>query len=721
MTVWQFSFVRIDEIKKVQLDLESTLSELENKEKEINNFFQLSLEILCVAHLDGYFRRINPSLEKILGYKTQELLDRPFISFVHPDDVEATIKAVQELSEGKELIGFENRYRCQDGSYRWFKWMAACYEGAIYATAHDLTEEKLAQELQNRQLAAIETATNGIAILNKEKFIYVNQAHLEIFGYSQPEELLGKSWQMLYDSQRLAQFEQEIFPVLQDKERWQGVIKAKHREGNLFDEELTLSFSQAGDLICVCQNISDRLQMEHCLIESEKKYRYLYENTPVMLHSIDRDGKIISVSQYWLKKMGYSNQEVIGKKSTDFLTLESQQHAQKILPEFFRTGRCYNVLYKWVCKDGSVIDGLLSAISERSEGKIVRSLAVVVDITEQRQKEKLEEANRAKDNFIAHMSHELRTPLNSVLGFSNILKRDSNLNPEQLKTVNIINQSGQHLLTLINDVLDLSKLTADKLELRYSDFDLARFLNDIVTVFQIRAEEKGLDFVTQIELDLPAIVNTDETRLRQVILNLLSNAIKFTNIGSVTFSVSGTALEPNLNIKTIRFQVEDTGRGISQDKYETVFAPFGQVDQSNQDSDGTGLGLPICQNILSLMDSKLYMGSKVNQGSRFWFDLTLEEVFNRDLLPAASEPDRQVIKVLTNPCKILVVDDNQENRLLLIEYLTPLGFTLAEADNGQAGMAIAEEFKPDAILLDLLMPVMDGKEMSKLPYRIILS
>ncbi len=704
------SFVEINQAKKVQLELENALAEVESKKTEINNFFQLSLELMCVANLDGYFKRINPSFERILGYKTQELLAQPFINFVHPDDVEATTQAVQQLAAGKELAGFENRYRCQDGSYRWLKWMAAAYQGAIYGTAYDLTEEKLTQELQNRQLAAIEAATNGIAILNEDKFIYLNQAHLEMFGYNQAEELLGQSWRVLYQPEQVAQLKQEIFPILRHKGRWNGLVKAKHRDGHLFNQELTLTFSSTGDLICVCQDISDRLKVQHSLIESEKKYRYLYENTPVMLHSIDSQGRIISVSKYWLEKMGYSAEEVIGKQSTEFLTPESQQHAQDILPEFFRTGSCYNVFYQWVCKDGAIIDGLLSAISERSEGKIVRSLAVVVDITEQRQKEKLEEANRAKDRFIAHMSHELRTPLNSVLGFSNILKQDSSLNQEQLKTIDLINQSGRHLLTLINDILDLSKLTADKLELRYCDFNLIHLLQNTVTIFQIRAQEKGLNFVTQIPLDLPAVLNADETRIRQVLLNLLSNAVKFTSSGTVTFSVSCLNLNPNSKIKTIRFQVEDTGRGISPDQYDLVFAPFGQVDQSSNDSEGTGLGLAICQNILSLMDSKLYLDSKVGQGSRFWFDLDLEEISSTSSLLAEPNSDNFVARHLVTPCKVLVIDDNRDNRALLVQYLQPLGFTLQEAGDGRAGIAIALEFQPDVILVDCLMPVMNGQE-----------
>ena len=900
------SFVNINEAKEVQRNLEQALTEVNSKQREIDNFFNLSLEIMCVANLDGYFKRINPSFERILGYDTQELLTQPFISFVHPEDVEATLETLPELSEGKKIIGFENRYRCQDGSYRWFKWMAASSEGLIYATAHDLTEDKLAQELQNRQLAAIETATNGIAILNDDKFIYINQAHLEIFGYSQPEELLGQSWQILYEPEEVSQFEQEIFPVLKELGIWQGTVKAKHCQGHTFDGELTLNFSPTGDLIFVCQDISDRIQAErelrsqkaqlsklnrsleqkvaqrtqsladfsdrlkqlhhlaitdyktledffneylkagseifdlatgivsqitdqtykilalqspldlsvglelnyqetYCqeiveqqatvtyfdvsqvakmqnhpvylnfdlksyigtpifvngnlygilsfasvpprgndfsssekeiielmardignsisafqskiaLKKSELEFRKTFEQAKVGITHVALDGRFLKVNSALCNFLGYSSQELLEIKFQDITYPEDLALDEKYVPQVI-AGEIDGCTYekRYIRADGSVVWANLTfciAIAERKESAYF--IAVVENIGDRKQVElALLQANQAKDNFIAHMSHELRTPLNSVLGFSSILKRDSSLNQEQLKTINIINHSGEHLLTLINDVLDLSKLTANKLELKYYDLDLVYFLQNIATIFQAPAQEKGLNFITQIASDLPGIVSTDETRLRQVLLNLLSNAIKFTNTGTVTFSASCVMVNSNLNTKIIRFQVEDTGRGIPEDKYETVFAPFGQIDQSNNNSEGTGLGLTICQSILKVIGSELHLRSEVGIGSRFWFDLELEEVSSHSLLPTPIESNMQIIPNLTTPCKVLVVDDNEDNRLLLVHYLQPLGFTLEEANNGETGIAIAKEFQPDIILADLLMPVMDGQEMIK--------
>ena len=223
------SFVKLDRIKQVQLELENALVELKNREQEINQFFELSLEMLCIADINGYFRQINPSFERILGYTTAEILSQPFINLVHPDDVEATLNEVKKLAAGHHTIGFENRYRCQDGSYRWFRWMAsASDDGLIYATAHDLTEQKRSQGLQNRQLAAIETASDGIAILHDGRFIYLNQAHLDIFGFSQPEEILGQSWHILYEAEEATRIKQEVFPILLERGKWQGTTKAKN-------------------------------------------------------------------------------------------------------------------------------------------------------------------------------------------------------------------------------------------------------------------------------------------------------------------------------------------------------------------------------------------------------------------------------------------------------------------------------------------------------------
>ncbi len=585
---------QIQELRELNTELDNTLLEQERRNSELNRFFHLSPDMLCIAGLDGYFKQINFSFTRILGYSTQELLAQPFIAFVHPDDVEATLLEVQKLAAGHDTVGFENRYRCRDGSYLWLRWTATSYQGQIYAIAHDLTEQKLAQELKVRLLAAIETASDGIAILHENKFIYLNQAHLEIYGYSNPEELMGQSWEVLYNPEEIAQIKGQAFPLLDERGKWQGITKAKHRSGHTFDAEVTLSITPKGDLICICRDISERAQTEQ-----------------------------------------------------------------------------------------------------------------------------LEEANRAKDAFIAHVSHELRTPLTSILGFSNLLQRDSQLNSQQLHYVDIVHDSGRQLLNLINDVLDISKITADKLQLEPKNFNLIQFLNEIVTVFLLRTTQKGLKFETKISESLPAIVNADETKLRQVLYNLLTNAIKFTETGGVTLKVD--YVENLAAISTaggnrartpqkIRFQIEDTGIGIPANKFTQIFTPFGQLNGRVKQYEGTGLGLTISQNIIRLMGSQIQLESEVNRGSKFWFDLELL-AFENNLVVKSSELTRRTSQCLRVPRKVLVIDDNDDNRDLIVNYLQPLGFILEEAKNGEDGLKIASKFQPDAILVDLIMPVMNGTEM----------
>ncbi len=341
-------------------------------------------------------------------------------------------------------------------------------------------------------------------------------------------------------------------------------------------------------------------------------------------------------------------------------------------------------------------------------------------------KQAAEAANEAKDAFIAHMSHELRTPLNSILGFSSILQKEAHTTSKQLHHLNIVHQSGQHLLTLINHILDFSKISANKLELETQDINLRQFFREIIEIFCLRTRQKGLEFFSYISPSLPTVVNTDPTRLRQVLYNLLGNAVKFTNTGRVTLKVgyvkdfeadfednnsreSSPTPEPS-PLKKIRFQIEDTGIGIPADKFPAIFAPFGQLNSDEGNNEGTGLGLTISQEIMQLMGSQIQLESQVAQGSKFWFDLELLAVETNISSPTLPKFSCQVPRRLRVPRKILVVDDNHNNRSLLVNYLQPFGFTLAEANNGQVGLEIAKTFQPDAILVDWIMPVMDGKE-----------
>lgn len=332
-------------------------------------------------------------------------------------------------------------------------------------------------------------------------------------------------------------------------------------------------------------------------------------------------------------------------------------------------------------------------------------------------KEAAERANLAKSEFLANMSHELRTPLNAILGFTQLLIRDSSLTSEQRESLEIINRSGEHLLALINDVLQMSKIEVGKVTLDQQSFDLYHLLNSLQAMFQLPAQTKDLQLIFDSAPDVPQYIKTDESKLRQVLINLLGNAIKFTLSGSITLQVrlltSNQQQGTDNNQRKIQFEVADTGPGIAPEDLEIIFETFTQTITGRKSMEGTGLGLPISRKFVQLMGGDIYVNSILGKGTIFTFDI--EVSLNSTSEIQRFQPTRRVIGLEAGQAeyRMLVVDDARESRLFLVKLLTSVGFSVEEAANGQEALEQWDIFKPHLIWMDMRMSVMNGYEATK--------
>ncbi len=469
------------------------------------------------------------------------------------------------------------------------------------------------------------------------------------------------------------------------------------------------------------QGISDRIIFERALHESNQRLQSIIDNTPTVIYVKDALGRYTLINRKFEELFHVKWDSLIGKTDYELFIKEEADRYQRNDKLVLTSGRAIQVE-----EEVNLDDGLHSYISVKFplmniKGEIYAVCGISSDITVRKQadlllqqaKEAAESANRAKSLFLANMSHELRTPLNIIIGFSQLMQREVNMPSDLKRHLDAINRSGEHLLSLINGVLEVSQIEAGRSSLHPTTFDLYGMIEDIESMFCIRTGQDGVSFSIERQLDLPRFLVGDQGKLRQVLVNLVGNAVKFTDEGRITLRVSVVSgFDNDRGERTIQFEVEDTGVGITDEDLKQLFQPFEQT-MNGRTKGGTGLGLTISREYVRLMGGDLTVRSEPGRGSVFSFPIHCK---------AGNEEDVEIVKDarrvvgLTSgrgTIAILVVDDIEESRNILSELLSSVGFRTYEASNGKEALAVFEAEKPDLVLMDMMMPVMDGYKATR--------
>ncbi|GAK54977.1 signal transduction histidine kinase [Candidatus Vecturithrix granuli] len=586
------------------------------------------------------------------------------------------------------------------------------------------------QAIAQRFQTVIETVGEGITLSNDAGYFEIfNSEMQEISGYTRSEansdsDFLARLYPLPSERQKAIDGMQEVRQC-QSLRDIETTIQTK--EGNqktLLVSTAMMQYQGCDWFLSAYHDITIRKQTEKALQESEERYRTLVETSPDVIVLIGPERTVLTCNQQALRLNGADSiDEIIGRSVFDFLAPEEYRRALNDIQRTLELGSLKNVEYTCLKKDGTRFPTELSASRIRDDSQQGQSLVIVMhDITERKQieqalqqaKEAAETANRAKSEFLAHMSHDLRTPLNAILGYTQILRSDPTLSEIHKNALDVMYRSGNHLLTLINDILDLSKIEARKLEIVSDIIFLPEFLKNLAEIGQIHAQQKAIRFDYHFSPKLPTRVYGDERRLQQILLNLLSNAVKFTNQGRVEFRVFCSIPRHSPFGTRLCFEVQDTGIGIPPDQLTQIFLPFHQVAHGGgfSHTEGTGLGLTISQYLVHSMGGELQVESAPGKGSRFWFELDMPEttVENARSGDVALEGSR-IIGFRGAPRRLLIADDHDANRILLKDLLAPLGFELLEARNGRETLAKIFEDAPDLVFLDLVMSEMDGLEV----------
>jgi PAS domain S-box-containing protein len=702
----------------------------------------------------GSFVYLSPQIESLLGFTPAEWAADPQLwsTHLHPDDHARVVELEAHFQATGEPLRAEYRYLARDGHTVWFEEEAVLERDASgqplykHGMMLDITARKQAEEVLRQREAQFrliyEHAPIGMALLDDQGRPLVTNKRLHDFvGYT-AEELRGMVFtEFTHPDDRSADWMLYEELVAGTRDSYTLDRRYIHKDGHIVWGSLAVSATRDPEgriqsLIGMVNDVTEHKRAEEALRTSEEQYRRIVETSQEGIVHVDAFSRIVYANRRFAEVLGYRIVDVIGRPVATFAT-ESGTAVIEAAAVRRRAGDAGHFHYDVELrhKEGSIVWVSVSSIALLdAAGGSLGTLAMMQDITERKRaedelllyKNHLEEtvarrtaelarardaaevATRAKSAFLANMSHEIRTPMNAVLGFTQLLMRDSALTQTQRQHVEVISRSGEHLITLINDVLELAKIEAGRATVNVTTCDLHALLADLDSLFRLPVEEKGLFLSVERGAAVPRFVTTDEAKLRQVLINLLGNAVKFTAEGGITLRVNmdwDTAQQPRLVA-----EVEDSGPGIADEELGLLFQSFSQTSAGAGRGGGTGLGLAISQEYARLLGGEIRVTSRLGYGSVFRVEIAGVE--GAPPSQEQQEGSRWVVGLQPGQAawRVLIADDREDNRVLLTRLLDGVGIETREVANGRDALHEYTAWRPHMILMDMRMPVIDGYE-----------
>jgi PAS domain S-box-containing protein len=720
---------------------------LRRSEEQYRLLAENSVDMIWTTDTEMHFTYMSPSVIKVIGRTPEESMQKNAVEIMTPESINAVIteynRLLPEFERGENptaLLELE-QYR-KDGSTLWVEVTIRPMRDnqgnltGFLGVSRDIAERKRAdmvlRESENKYRFLIENSNDIVWTFDLKTMAYsfCSNSITPILGYSS-EESVGMTLDDIFSPETKNILTTAFGKMVGHNATTDRVlIEAEHiaRDGHKVWMEINAvaQKDKTGKVVSMngmSRDISERKRVEEILQASEEKFRQIVSNIPYAVSIMDMNLRFTYMSVGVQNILGYTPEEIMALPLDHILTPESLAFAGKTFQEAIEHNTDgYNhrqvliLPLEYYHKNGSIVMGENTMTFLRNAtGTPVGVLSVAADITERKQAEtKLKEAkkaaevaNRSKSIFLANMSHEIRTPMNAILGFAQLMQRDHGLTPQLREHLDIINRSGEHLLSTINDILEMSKIEAGRAVFLPITFDLHALLYDLERMFRLRTDAKNLRFLVEKVAQVPRWVKTDEGKLRQVLINLLGNAVKFTDEGGIVMRICGKV--ENADKVDLQFEVEDTGPGMTDEEISHLFQAFEQT-RSGIKSGGTGLGLALSRGFIEIMGGAISVKGRVSKGSLFKFNIPVQEDTKEHAAKKESKQRVLCLKPGQNEIRILIADDRETNRQLLLQLLAVVGFATRYAVNGMDAVRIVKEWKPQVVLMDMAMPVMDGYE-----------